>query len=244
MSTVQNNQSSNQPYREPLRIVVDEPEEFKGILRSDITTTERLSKKVNRLFNAVFNDYIGCSIVPNQFGTLQLSLFFKDNGLKGDKYNAFVPVGTAISKNSGIIQKIDIMSRRQSSRKYEMTPEARELLSEFFMIPNNQKEVNWNQVTLEEVEPNNMGMIIYNKIINMDLNRVVKKIFGGKVEGSRVDYQIIPMKPISTGIPGVSNMSLNYMISIQQLDVNLVNELASSQGIIPTVGKIPMIVGV
>lgn len=254
MTKLDNNNNQRQPQvqnqKQDLYIEVSEPEKFRGILKSDVTTTEKLGKKINKLFDTVFSDYQGCSIMPDNFtGMLQINLFFRENlNPDPDKYKAFNQAGTIVDRSTPLIQKINIINKRNTNKKYEISEEAKQLLTEFYSIRGG-KAPDWRQVVLEECEPANMGTVIYNKVIGMDLNKIVRKLFGGKEmhagnKCDRIDYQVTCMKPLIN--PGMANMApvnLNYQISIQQLNSSLVNELANEVGIIPSVGKIPMIIG-
>ena len=224
------------PPRLPLNV---EPLEFDGVMKSKLTTTISLSKTINQLFRPVFSDYEGCIIAPDQFGQLQVALYFKDKGhaMNSDSIKSLVPVTERVQGSSPIdrIMKINL---RNSAKSYDISKDTKDILSEFIYTRGNAK-VNWNQHIIEQTERNYNGYSIYVKMIGLDLVRIVRKIYGGKLDGSRIDYNISIIKPIGMDVTG--GMNQNYLINIQQLDSKEVERLASEIGVVPVQGNIQMV---
>lgn len=223
--------------KEPLRLNI-EPLEFDGVMKSKLTTTISLAKTVNQLFRPVFTDYEGCIIAPDQFGQLQAALYFKDKGMNGrdNSIKTLVPVTERVQGTSPI-DRIARMNLRNSNKSYDVSEDTKEILSEF--IYSRGDKVNWSQHIVEQTERNYNGYSIYVKVIGIDLVRLVRKIYGGKIDGSRIDYNVSIVKPI--GMSMVGGVNQNYLINIQQLDSKEVERLASEIGVVPVQGNIPMV---
>lgn len=233
-----NQNGQQQQKREPLRLNL-EPLEFDGVMKSKLTTTIALAKTVNQIFRPVFTDYEGCIIAPDQFGQLQAALYFKDKGhaRNEDEVKTLIPVTERVQGTSPI-DRITRMNLRNSSKSYDVSNETKEILSEFIYTRGNTK-VNWGQHIVEQTERGYNGYSIYVKVIGIDLVRLVRKIYGGKIDGSRIDYNVSIIKPIGMDMTG--GMSQNYLINIQQLDSREVERLANEIGVVPVQGNIPMV---
>lgn len=230
------NQQNTQ--EEPLRIEVT-PAKFDGLIKSKVITTIGLGKLVWNLFKPVFPDYEGCVIVPDQHGQLQLTLYFKDKGKLSDPnlVKAVTPIGASQDRTNTALERISSLNLRLSANKFELTKDAKEILSEFYWIRNNGK-VNWKQVVSEVKSQDYNGYSVHLKVTGLDINRILRKIYGSKVDGNRVDYQLSIIRAVSSDMSGTLQ---NYLISIQQLDIKEVESLAREVGAIPVHGTIPML---
>jgi len=233
----QNAKDRNNIQEEPLRMEVT-PLKFDGLIKSKLTTTISLGKMIYDLFKSTFPEYEGCVIQPNQYGILQVTLYFKDNGkLTNHKaVKAVAPVGSSQARNSAY-DRIASLNQRFSSKKFELTKDAKDILEEFYWTKGNQK-VQWNQFVTEIVSQDYNGYSVHLKVTGLDITKILRKIYGSKVDGSRVDYAVSIVKPI--GMDGTGLLQ-NYLISIQQLDTREVENLAKEVGVIPVQGSIPMI---
>lgn len=236
-----NNKGGNQnaqQKREPLSLNID-PLEFDGVMKSKLTTTISLAKVVNQLFRPVFTDYEGCIIAPDQFGQLQAALYFKDKGhvRNQDEIKTLIPVTERV-QGSSAMDRVMRMNLRNSSKSYDVSNETKEILSEFIYTRGNAK-VNWGQHIVEQTERGYNGYSIYVKVVGIDIVRLVRKLYGGKIDGARIDYNVSIIKPIGMDMSG--GMNQNYLINIQQLDSREVERLASEIGVVPVQGNIPMV---
>jgi len=222
---------------EPLSLDV-EPIKFDGLIKSKLITTIGIGKLVWELFKPVFPEYEGCIIQPDQYGQLQITLYFKDKGKLTDTnaLKAVTPIGLN-QHSSSAYEKIAAINQRFSASKFELTKDAKEILGEFYWVRNNGK-VQWSQVVNEVTSQDYNGYSVHLKVTGLDLTRVLRKIYGFKIDGARVDYSVSIIKPI-----GMDNTGLlqNYLISIQQLDTREVENLAKEVGVIPIQGSIPML---
>ena len=232
-------QNTQAPTQEPLKIDVT-PIAFDGLIKSKLISTIGLGKLVWNLFKPVFPEYEGCVILPDQYGQLQVTLYFKDKGKITDSnlVKAIAPVGMT-QPTSNAFERIASINQRLSSKKFELTKDAKDILSDFFWVKGNNK-VNWSQFVTEVISNDYNGYSVHLKVTGLDINRILRKIYGSKVKGSRVDYSLSIVKPI--GVDG-SGLLQNYLISIQQLDTREVENLAREIGVIPVQGTIPMLKG-
>lgn len=233
----ENMNKNNNNANEPMRLAI-EPIPFDGVMKSKLTTTIALSKTINQLFRPVFSDYEGCIIAPDAYGQLQVALYFKDKGMIGgeDVIKSLFPVTERI-KGTSAIDRVMQMNLRNSSKAYDLSKETKDILSEFIYTRGNSK-VNWNQHIVEQTERQYNGQVIYVKVVGLDLVRLVRKIYGGKIDGSRIDYNISIIKPIGADMTGFNQ---NFLINIQQLDSKEVERLANEIGVVPQVGTIQMV---
>lgn len=215
-----------------------EPVEFDGILRSKIMTTIDLSKVVNSLIKPVFSDWEGSTIELGQYGNLILTIFFKDKGqpLNG-QVKAIQPVVGQLGRTASPIQRIQNMNLRNKAKTYDLTPQAKELLSEF--IPTKRgKEVNWNNHLFERTENNYGSYSIHVALVGCDLTRILRKIYGGKDDRDRIEYSIDLIRPMGMEFGYNSG---NYLVRVSQLNTSEVQKLVSTIGLIPAGGQIPMV---
>lgn len=228
------NEGNGRP--EPLRLDI-KPMDFDGVMKSKLTTTIALSKTINSVFRKVLTDYEGCIVAPDQFGQLQVALYFKDKGAAMDgAIKSLIPV-TARNQGDKAIDRLMRMNLRNSSKSYDISAETKQILSDFIYTRGNSK-VNWNNHIVEQTEQQYNGYSIYVKVIGLDLVRLVRKIYGGKKDGSRIDYNVSIIKPVGVDIAGNNQ---NFLVNVQQLDSKEVEKLAAEVGLVPTMGSIPMI---
>ena len=210
-----------------------EPIPFDGLLKSKIISTIDLSKLVNSVFRNALADYEGSIILPMQNGQFDCTLYFKDRGpIRGqsDQIKNLVSI-TGPNRGVSAVDRITAFNNRTSNKLYSLTEETKQILSEFMSVKKGQN-INWNQHVFEQTEQTYNANIVYVKVCNIDIIKILKKIYGGKVAGDYCDYNITIIRP--TGLN-------NYLISIQQLDTKEVEKLAQSVGIIQTGNSIAMI---
>lgn len=234
---VQTNTQQQQQKEKGASIDIEQME-FGGTLKTELTTTLDLANLVNSIFKPIFHDYVGCVILPNQFGqSLELSLFFKDKGVptNGSVKN-LVNAVDANTRGASPMDRIRNMNIRNSNKVYSLTDETKEALSEFIFSRPGQN-INWNQLVYEVAEQSFNGHQIYVKVCGLDLLKILRKVYGKRNNGSYNDYSINIIKPLMQ----VSNMDSNYLVSILQLDTKRVEELCKKIGMMPAQGNIAMV---
>jgi hypothetical protein len=219
----------------PMRIEV-ETIPFDGLLKSKLTTTIEMAKLINAIFKGTIVDYEGCIVAPDVHGQLQVALYFKDKGNAGkDMIKAVSPVAK-MGRGATGIERIQNINARYSSKKYDLTKDIKEILSEFIYAKNG--NINWNQHVFEQSEQSYNSYQVYVKVIGLDLLKLIKKIYGGKVDKHRVDYNVSIVRPVGLDMNGFSQ---NFLVNIQQLDSREVENLANSLGLLPVQGSINMV---
>lgn len=230
--------------------LVVQPVPFPGILRAATTTTIELAKQINSMFE-VFNDFEGCylevapttqypstSPIPvvvencnnyNKNNTLFLVLYFKDKVQSGNKFKSVIPYSQAMSNNEDPMNKFKLINASMKNRKYTLNKETKEMLEEF-INKNPGSNINWEgegfiYETLDGVaSPFGQQQHITVKVVGLDINKVLKKIYQTD-EGKQYSIQVV--RPMSQ----FAGQQSNYMLQITELDANKVNRLASEIGI-------------
>ena len=236
------NENAATNVKEEVRISIGTKVEFPETMKTQLTTTAKLSELVGEFFLPIFPDYDGAyiNLVNGQF---QLCLYFRDkiddSHLAEGQYKAVRNVISAKTDRScPMIDRIRNMNDINGSRNITLTEELKSAL-EPFMIKHNNAQVNWGQVISEVTEPGyNNSQYIYLKIMGLDIYKILREIYGNKIKVNGadhpVDYEIQPIRPIGQAVGN----DLNYLISIMQLDNVEVADLCNSVGIIPVQGRI------
>lgn len=228
--------------QQPVTLRVEEPEEFDGLIKSKIITSIELAKKINSLFRPTFSDFEGCTLMPDQSGMFQVSLYFKDKGNPGPaqiKNISSIMVNT--NGKSDVMARITNMNRINSSKKYDLTEQTKQALTEFMfngVINYNKNSVNWGQCVTEASENAYNGYSIFVRVANLDIMKIIKKIYGNKINGSNVEYQMSIIRPTNGQI---NTPNANFLINISQLNTKQVEKLCYEIGMVPVQGNLPII---
>lgn len=224
--------------KEPLRINV-EPEEFESVSKGKLITVTKLATKVNEIFRPVLAGYEGCTVIPDNYGGLEVALFFKDTGnMHTDKLKC---IESVINNNhSGTIaSRINNMNLRNRNKRYQLTNECKEVLTPF-VKPQQGGKINWNELVTEETSQDFSGYaqyVIYVRV-KVDLMRIIRAIWGGRKGKTNYEYLVNIVKPLGFANSGLST---DWLLSIQQLDVKEIQQVASEVGLVPSTGSLPII---
>ena len=244
-----NNQNET---RKPMRLEIVEPEKFDSLARTTFETTQRLAKRINKLFSTAFADYHG-SVVYSLAGNgnvaayqqFMVELHFKPltaGSVSPDdqRVRAFKPIDEAAGDKSNVLVGVkSIYNNYRSTAKFQLTEEAAEILSEFMLPGVNVdpfKPSSYDGLKAEYVDNVQFGQApVMVKIINLDLVKLIKKIYGNRNEdGNRVDYGIIPYGPVAPNMNNVAAQnSANWRVAIMQINADKTFDVASEMGIIP-----------
>lgn len=230
-----NSMHANEVREEKTYLRLEKPVPFKGTLNGDITTSVELAKVINKLFSSAFKDYEGCTLGLNQFGQFNCALYFKDKG-NGD----IIPLAVSTrGRNSSPADRIKAMNLRNKNKTYTISDTLRDVLEQFVNVQGGRNAKPNIDAKLTEVMEQAYGSagFIYVMIDDININKILKTIYGSKDEESRYDYNVTVIKPV--GPMGGTNQ--NYIIKVDQLDITKVEQLAAKVGLVPTVGTIPMI---
>lgn len=138
-------------------------------------------------------------------------------------YTSVINEASNSTSNSISHRYMNLMSNRNSGTVYKVLPHAYEMLEEF--MPLHDKTV-WTNHTIETTT--NMSMFTNREeiivcITGLDLDAVVSKIYGAGDDNGKYEYACLPSTVIANRID-------EFIIVLQQLDVNIVNELINEIG--------------
>lgn len=244
-------ENTNNKERKPMFIEVTEPQKFEKLASTTLETTQRLAKRINKLMSTVFADYYGAvvyctagngNVAPYQQFMVEVHFKPLPAGAvnpSDSRIRAFKPVDEAKNTKDVVSTLKSIYGTLRTSAKFELTKEAAEILSEF-MMPNmniNAFDPNsYNNFKAEYVDNTHFGAApAMVKIVNLDLTKLVKKIYGYKNEdGKKVDYGVIPYGPVT---PNINNQMVqnnaNWRVIIMQIEAEKAFDLAAEFGLIP-----------
>lgn len=237
----QQQNKEQQPDREPLRIKV-EPLEFDGELKSKMIKTSELGGMITTMLRAILSDYQGCIIVPDNSGQLRLFLYFKDHGypIPEGKYKC-LRSALNMNKNASSFEKINFFNMRNRMKTYDLTDDAKELLSEFIPTKPGEK-IKWDKLMIEKTQQEIGSYSVMVELAGLDLNRVVRKLYGARENKARLDYSVSLVRPLTpVNCSGQFNpANAIYLVNVLQMNNEQVAKLANTVGFVPTNGQIPM----
>lgn len=242
---------SNTETRKPMYIEVQQPEKFEKLAATTMETTQKLAKRINKLFSIAFADFYGSSVYCTAgngnvapYQQFMVELHFKPLSVgslaPGDsRVRAFKPIEEGTTNSDVVAGLKSIYGTIRSSAKFQLTEQAAEILSEFVLPGVNVdpfKPSTYDQLKAEYQDNQFVGQSpIMVKLTGFDLAKLIKKIYGGKTEdGKPVDYGIIPYGPVA---PNVNNQmvqnNMNWRVLIMQIDKDKTFDIASEFGLIP-----------
>lgn len=264
-----NQQNNNVPTGENstpklAQIELTEAVKFNNIIDTATVTSSELEKTIAELFGSTFVDFEGCKIMPvQQQGqpqpeTLKCKLYFKPATVKGDglyavKVRGEDSVNKGKSKVTDLSVLVNTINMYSKSKQFELEDMAKELLSEFLIIPDAKtvyryneelgKEVlvrlpkNWNAFT-EEISDTTVNPRFQNPYlaVTLDLLPLVAKLYGKKdpkevktlaargiIPKDRYQYSVSIVKVLNA-------MTRSYILEIKRIDTKALNDLANSIG--------------
>ena len=174
-----------------------------------------------------------------------LVLYFKDIKMPDGtgKIKALEPFNSTKGEN-GIEYLNKISNAQNSFRRYSFSDHAKKFLERFINMRKGE-EIKWDddsnnetRFVYEIVNNEPSGSFITVKVVGLDINKILYDLFVPK-NGSTVMYQLRVQKPLATGqsvdmfgriIPGPIR---EYLLAIDQYDINAVNKNAEKTGIAP-----------
>lgn len=220
------------------------PEDFVAIKSTELVTLTELTIKAKTLFQGIFEDCEGGSIEVDPSGKgIAVKMYFKDCGKEYDDSNKFRcirPIGQNIG-NSTLERLKGVGRLNNTSKKYELTPEAKEIFESFMVKRSTTKGINWNEFVGEFNNVRSGINYISVMVTGIDINKIVKKIKGNKNEnGNYVDYNVVIEKPIGFAS---RTSDQNYLIAIERIDRNALTKFTEEKlGMyLKDNGQIPMI---
>lgn len=240
------NTEGNKKEKFSIRLV--KPADFDACAQTRMTTIKDLSVQVNAVMATAYDDYIGCNLaclpVPNNVPVIAPCLYFRmmpndvyentEVDANGNKkiVTAFKPV---MVKNDDILDKLKIMSSPASitGKMVEMTTEGKEGLSDIVFKPSNANNDWWKKTYSMRT---NIGgeqetYICFGGFINN--NALLKKVFGyTDGDGSNVEYQINPIRPLMGQNEIVTGQIANWALNIMRLSKDSLDRSAEMYGMV------------
>lgn len=221
--------------------VLIQPVEFVGTIETGLYDSIKLGELVNSFFKSFTDDYEGCFIEADNlnFGRPTCNLYFQDNVVTdSSKLKAIksLMVTKQESRRLNPYERTMTIQNRNTARAFDFDDQAKGLLANFLPRVNGGK-IDWNKHIVEIKEPiGNYGnqYRILVKVSNIDINKLVRAIFGRYEEnGDKFEYLVLMVRP--NGSP----QSKNYIWKVEKLNTSVVDRMYSELGAIPQNG-IPM----
>lgn len=237
--------------KELMKITVETPEKFESLASTTLETTQRLAKRINKLFSTAFVDYHGSVIhfIPGQgnapWQQFMVELHFKPVAVGSvpaseDRVRAFKPITETAETGDKLVMELkNVFNSFNTSARFQLTSEAAQVLSEF-MIPGTNIDP-WNPKTYDQFKAEYQDQVMYGqapimvRITGLNLIALIRKIYGTKnAAGKRVEYGVLPQGPVNpTGNNQMVQSTTNWRLQILQLDEGKTFDIASEMGLIP-----------
>lgn len=250
----QNNSNNSNNSSEKLRIRNNDCKSF--VSDSEVFSMNRTSKwfcenVVNALFKNVFKDYDGsyCTLInTNQGPRVFVDLHFsKSNRVSNAPYEALIEKSQKLKNSGDTFSRVQSLnSKMNSSRIYELTQEAKDILSEFNPGEHDPKKIKWKDKMVETSGQNINGIVGANvKIITLDPIKMIKEVYGkyiklsdGKLTDHIAEYSIEPVKQIQNMYtPGAG---VELLLKLSCYDRGNVERSIMASGAVPQVTNNPM----
>lgn len=251
--TNETNKVKNVPNVPKLAHIEVETDTFNNVISTATLTSSSMEKKVSELFGGAFDDFEGCKIVPVG-EALKCKLYFKPCMAKTEDGVYAVKVRGEINKKkpSSFSEMVNVVNMMSTSKQFELEETAKELLSEFLVIPDavmvdryNEEldkvvkvrlPKNWNMFTEEvtDVIQNTRFQQPY-LVVTVDLVLLAAKIWGKKdakevedmkgtgIPKDRYQYQVKVVKVLNPTM-------YSFILEVRRIDIREMNALAQSIG--------------
>lgn len=175
-------------------------------------------------------------------GRVSVDLFFVKGLVSDGKFEAIESIAT--KKGTDTLSRIQHVSQMSNRNKiYQLTAEAKEMLSELALNKNKNGEVNWNQSYVEIEGLTETGVRqATGKVLRLDLNLILRKYYGYKAEdGSRQFFNVVPLRrliPVNA-MPGAP-VSNDWLLRVECLNEKATEDTLRLLGNTGVVNGIPM----
>lgn len=258
----QNNNKNNQQKKEDnvfrFEVREDQCQEFRDLFEGDLRLLSYLSGVVSNYFYHIYNDLDGCVITcnPSFASGFEVRLYFsyKKEGYGGKSpFRAFDLVDNSKPEKTKTIDMIRfIHSSRMNRKLYNMTKEGKEGLAKFIpgFTPETamSKSTDWSKVVHEQSSVNNLGQVstcVY--VTGLDLNLIIRDIYGKTENGEPVQYDVMPIRPHNgnidavTGAP-IDNAASDWLVMIRRINSSDLDKVCKELGMKPIANGIPGLV--
>lgn len=228
-----NNQAAN---REKVEVNI-KPMEFDGENRTKTMRSRDLCGIIADVFGRVFSDFEGCIIRRNpQTNQPMLLMYFKEKKTPGvsDKLTALEPMYTP---NQGVAAAFQNAQCRMGGKRYKLSLDAQDVLEKFIYTRKGQK-INWGNL-VSEIGNNAYSAYGYNILVQVagfDIQKVLEAIYGKTIQPAdakpqEVTYALNIIKPLVQVGWNATQMDTEFLLTIQQLNIAILNQLGADLGI-------------
>lgn len=247
------NSNNQQQEHEKLRIDIKDPASFVDeaeVFTRHMTSREFCERVVNPLFKGTFKDFDGsyCTLMnttqgPKMFIDLHFS---KSNQTSNAPYEALIEKTQKIKNSGDTFSRVQALSSKMnSSRIYDLTDEAKELLSDFNPGEKDPKKIKWKDKMTETSGTNTRGIMSANvKIVTFDPIVIVRKFYGRYIQlnGQKTDraaeYNIEVVKQIQNMY--TPNSGVELLLKLTCYDRNNAERSIIASGGMPQLTSNPM----
>lgn len=231
--------------RETFDISLEKPVAFNDIEQQQFVTSRDFCHRfVNPLFKAAYADFIGSIFTVDRQGVQQVVLYFDHK----DHNDSVVATTKQPTNDDGMVNETILNVRRYTNRaingdKYYFTEEGKEGLDKFFMNMVRKRnrdgsfKVDYNRVktttSLGGGMINQPGQQV-TQVSFIDPVKIVETVFGTTTANDhKLEYDVRIINSVQSPYAmqtGSSNF--NYLLTIQRLDDNSLNDICSELGIV------------
>lgn len=214
------------------------PIPFESTVQTDFTDSHMFCKNIiYPIFSKVWPDFYGSKIEVNQNRFIALAFYFAEPDYvdpNSDKIKALEK--TFDKQQMDINAKFRKINNEQNNRvqdRYKLSKTAMDILEE--LVPTQQNKINWKAVVSEgsfNTPGNQQNAKSYVRVM-VDINRVVRKIFGPRDPKTGEEYQYLTLlgNPISPMQAQGGNVIIkNWQLVLIRGSVSAVKALAERYG--------------
>lgn len=221
-----------------------DPIPFNNMVETQFTDSHTFCKQiVYPIFSEMWPDFYGSKIEVGQNRYIGLTFFFAEKEDYPDPDSDKVPVIERIlgnQRNMDIndkIKRINNLYNSPNQNKLRLTAEGKQMLAK--LVPYHNGKINWNGISREGAFDNRM--LAYPNSnegkpyiqVSMDINRVVRTIYGAKSKDGEEEYQYLvllgnPINPIQTY--GGALIAKQWQLFIIRADKKAIGKLADKYG--------------
>ena len=253
-------QQENKQVKSLMTIDVKEHQKFNDVISTATLTSSDLEESVASLVHSVFDDFEGCKIVQDlQSQRLVCKLYFKlaaqktEEGLYAVKHRGELNNRVSSGHNTvaDMVNSVNAMAITKNASTLQLTDDAKELLAEFLLIPNNNAQFvdrysnelnkavkvrlpkNWNLYTEEISEPVMGNFSNAYLVVNVDLTLLVGKLYGKKDEEEVKVSNTMPKDRYQYAVNIVKVLNVqtkSYILEVRRIDINSMKKLTNRIG--------------
>lgn len=244
MATIETNTKTAAEAKKDNKLVLelDTPVEFGSLIQTAyFTTCSFCDEYINPLFHNVFSDFYGSKIEIGNNRTLITSLAFYENNI--DDTRAKGIERTVAGGSNDVDSRIKLINNTLASdryhNQYKLTQDCKDLLEA--VVPSAARQpngkINWNAISGEGCISNNFNFVSGGQSqviiqVQIDINRLLRVIFGAKNTEDSFQYMAVlgnPINPVS-GFGGQLIVK-NWQLFVMKLSNNAVTEITKSYGL-------------